>query len=348
MRASIVIVNYNDREAILLCLESVLGLLPSDCEVIVVDNASSDGSGPAIRAAFPQIPLVCATVNGGFGAGCNLGARKAAGTYLVFLNPDTTVAPNWLGSLLAPLEARQHTGLTTARILLANGLADGSQRINVCGINVHISGLCLMRGMGMPADALTKPEPVASASGAAFAVRKDLFDRLGGFDEEMFLYMEDVDLSCRARLAGWECEYVPSSVVYHDYSLKLRPGRIFQQERNRYLMLLKTLRWPTLLLMLPALALAEIVTIGFVTVHGLSLREKAAAWRWMIGHWPAVLEKRRAVQKGRAVSDRRMLKSTSGSLAYQTAGPIVSTFARLVFNSLFSIWRWLMLALVWW
>src|SRR5690348_14754527 len=127
MRASIVIVNYNHREAILRCLESVLGALPADCEIIVVDNASSDGSAPAIRAAFPQVPLICSAVNGGFGAGCNLGARKAAGTYLVFLNPDTTITPNWLDALLAPLQAHQHTGLTTARILLA----DGSERINV-------------------------------------------------------------------------------------------------------------------------------------------------------------------------------------------------------------------------
>ena len=344
MRASIVIVNYNHREAIFQCLHSVLGALPADCEVIVVDNASSDGSSDAIAAAFPRIPTICSTVNGGFGAGCNLGARKASGTYIVFLNPDTTITPNWLDALLTPLEARQRTGLTTARILLA----DGSERINVCGINVHISGLCLMRGMGKPADALTKPEPVASVSGAAFAVRRNLFERLGGFDEQMFLYMEDVDLSRRAQLAGWDCEYTPDSVVYHDYSLKLRPGRIFEQERNRYLMLLKTLRWPTLLLMLPALALAEVVTIGFVMVHGLSLREKAAAWRWIIGHWGAVLEKRRVVQKGRAVPDRRMLKSTSGSLAYQTAGPTVSTLAKFVFNPLFSICRWLVLTLVWW
>jgi GT2 family glycosyltransferase len=345
MSASVVLVNHNHKDAILHCLESVLGALPAECEVIVVDNASSDGSSSAIRAAFPLVSLIAATANGGFGAGCNLGARKALGTHLVFLNPDTTVTPHWLDSLLAPFEAHPRTGLTTARILLA----DGSQRINVCGIDVHISGLCLMRGMGRSGDALPQPELVASVSGAAFAVRREVFDSLGGFDEEMFLYMEDVDLSWRARLGGWDCEYAPASVVYHDYSLKLRPGRIFEQERNRYLMLLKTLRWPTLLLLLPIMALAELVTAGFVAVQGLSLREKVAAFRWVIAHWRAVLEKRRAVQKRRAVPDRELLRRTVGPLAfYQTASPVVSIAARLLFNPLFSIWRWLLLALVWW
>ena len=345
VRASVIIVNYNHKAAILRCLESVLASLPADCEVVVVDNASSDGSASAIRAAFPAVSLVTASTNGGFGAGCNLGARAAAGTFLVFLNPDTTVDPAWLAALLAPLESSPRTGLVTARILLA----DGTRRINVCSINVHLTGLALMRGMGAPAHAYPRAEEVASVSGAAFAIRREVFHTLGGFDEEMFLYMEDVDLSWRARLAGWTCAYAHASVVLHDYSLKLKPGRIFHQERNRYLMLLKCLRWPTLVLLLPALALAELVTWGFVLTRRLSPAEKISAYRWAITNGRAIRAKRQSVQQSRTVKDRELLQRTVGALAFeQVTSPTAAVASRLVFNPLFSVWRWLLLAVVWW
>ena len=350
VRASVIIVNYNHRAAILRCLQSVLETLPSDCEIVIVDNASSDGSVAAIEASFPQIVVVASGVNRGFGAGCNLGVRHALGHSLVFLNPDTTVEPGWLDALLAPFgfASAPRTGLTTARVLLPPR-ADEQRRINVCGIDIHISGISLMRGMGQPEDAFPQSGSVAAASGAAFAITRKLFEALGGFDEAMFLYMEDVDLSWRARLAGWECRYVPSSIVNHDYSLKLRPGRISDQERNRYLMLLKTLRCPTLALLLPALALAEVITWGFVLLNHAPWGEKLSAYRWILTHRKTIRELRRKTQLHRAVGDRAMLQTTVARLDFsQFPKGAAPRLAAVIFNPLFSLWRWVMLALVWW
>ena len=185
--------------------------------------------------AYPQVTWLRSPHNSGFGGGNNLAARRARGEYLAFLNPDTTVEPGWLEALIAALEADPQAGMATSKILLM----DDPSRINTCGNDVHISGLTLCRGMGAPANDYNQVEEVAAVSGAAFVIRRGLFEQLGGFDPAYFMYMEDTDLSWRARLAGWRILYVPASVVYHDYRLQFGPRKTFYQERNRYRLLLQ-------------------------------------------------------------------------------------------------------------
>jgi len=248
--ASVIIVNYNGDATLERCLRSLCAD-GGDYELIVVDNASTDGSADMVERDFAQVRLIRADANIGFGEGNNLGVRAATGQFLAFLNPDTVVEPGWLAALIAPLEADPLIGLTTARVLLL----DDPQRINTCGNEMHYTGLTLCRGMGAKRGALAEPADVDAVSGAAFAIRRDLYEALGGFDGSFFLYMEDADLSLRARLAGYRCRYVPAAVVYHAYTLRFGPRKTYYQERNRYLMLLKGMRWPTLLALLPALLL---------------------------------------------------------------------------------------------
>ena len=290
LRASVIIVNYNGKQKLLSCLDSVRRSILPDCELIVVDNASSDSSVSAIETHFPDVTLVRSKTNSGFGAGNNLGVRWSRGEYLIFLNPDTMVERGWLEALLAPFEVDDRAGLVTAKILLA----DRPDRINACGNTVHLTGLTLCRGMGQPREALDQPDEIDAVSGAAFAIRREVFDALGGFDEDTFLYMEDADLSWRARLAGWRCLYAPDSIVLHDYSLKMTPLKVFYEERNRYLMLLKNLRFPTLMLLLPAQLLAEVITWGFVLLNDrANLKNKLRAYRWVIVNWSVIMRKRK-------------------------------------------------------
>ena len=345
-RASVIIVDYNAGEALLGCLESVLATTDQGTEVVVVDNASTDGSAETARKSFPGVNLVRAGTNLGFGAGNNLGARRARGTYLVFLNPDTVVEPGWLDALLNPLETQPDTGLVTARILLA---ADPA-RINACGNTVHVTGLALCRGLGLPAGSFPEPSEVDAVSGAAFAIRRDLFETLGGFDEDMFLYVEDTDLSWRARLAGWRCLYAPGAVVLHEYSLRVTPLKIFYQERNRHLMLLKNLRWATFLALAPALSLAEVVTWGFVLLRDrANIGNKVRAYGWIAGNFPAIVRKRRAVQALRKSPDREILRHAGFALDFaQVSGGALGKTASAVFNPLFRVLRGLAMVLVWW
>jgi len=339
----IIIVNYNSGQDLLKCLES---LETTEAQIIVVDNASTDGTPDLVVRSFPQVRLLRSESNLGFGAGNNLGCEESEAKYLTFLNPDTTVEPGWLDALVSALEADPRAGLATSRILLE----DDPGTVNTCGHDHHLSGLTLCRGLGQPAGEFTTLEQISAVSGAATLIRRDLFTRLGGFDPDFFLYMEDTDLSLRARLAGCACIFAPASVIYHRYSLSFSSLKTFYQERNRYLMLLKIYRWPTLFFLSPALLLAELVTWGFSLFRDRAhLGNKLKAYRWIIRNWGLVMRKRRQTQALRAVSDRQLLIGTTHRLEYaQTGGGTLPRLASWIFDPLFYILRGFALAFIWW
>lgn len=345
MRASIVIVNHNGRTYLERSLPSVLSTLTPGDEVIVVDNGSTDGSADWVSEKFPAIRLIRSQVNGGFGYGCNLGAHHARGRYLVFLNPDTTVVPGWLDALLAPLSDLQ-VALVTPCILRM----DHPARINAAGNEVHPTGLAFCRGAGMPVTACMESAEVAAISGAAFGVRRDVWDVLGGMDESFFLYVEDTDLSWRAWLAGYRCLYVPNPGVYHDYALRFGEGKFFLQERNRYLLLLKSLRWRTLLLLVPSLLLAEVVTWGFLLMYDpRRWREKVQAYLWLLRHGREVRARRREVQTRRRARDRDLLARCTPYLAYEQTGRArAARWAHRLLDPLFGLLYRITLSLVRW
>ena len=345
VNASIIIVNYDGGEYILACLQSLVNVIDDGVEIIVVDNASADDSPNLIKRAFPDIRMICSETNLGFGGGSNLGVRYARGKYLAFLNPDTIVEPGWLESLVQALEAKPNAGLATSKILLM----DDPNRINTCGNNVHITGLTLCRGMGQSADTYPKLDEVSAISGAAFVVRRDLFDWLGGFDENFFLYMEDTDLSLRARLAGYKCIFVPESIVYHHYALRFGFNKTFYQERNRYYILLKHFHWRTLIATLPALLLTEVIAWGFSLLREPNrLNNKLNAYFSILSNLPDLYKRRKAVQGLRRVSDRKLLETHAWRLEItQTGSGLLTHAAEILFNPLFALCRYSLLILVW-
>ena len=346
LRASIVIVNYNAKEKLLRCLESVLSSAGADCEVILVDNASSDGTAELIETDFSEVTLIRSQTNLGFGAGNNLAAKRARGRYLIFLNPDTLVEQGWLEALIGLLEKNVQAGLVTSKILLA----DQPHRINACGNSVHFTGLTLCRGLGESREAYHHVEEVNAISGASFAARYQLVEALNGFDEDMFLYMEDTDLSWRARLLGWHCLYTPDSVVLHHYELRIGPLKVFYQERNRYLMLLKTLRWPTLLILVPSLLLTEVITWGFVMYNDReNLKNKLRAYNWVRCNWSEIMRKRRQTQAHRCVPDRELLRNTTFRVDFnQASNGFTGKLAQFLFDPLFLVLKAVVMTLVWW
>lgn len=315
--ATVIVVNYNGRAHVETCLRSLLADGRPNTEVVVVDNCSTDGSADLIAARFPQVRLLRNEDNHGFGHGCNLAASVASGEYLVFLNPDTEVRAGWIDALIEALETHPGAGLATSRILLA-GTPD---RLNAAGNELHFTGLSLCRGVGVEREAFDHLEEIGLISGAAFAIRRRLFEKLGGFDASFFLYVEDTDLSLRARLAGYTCLYVPRSEVLHDYELRFGPGKLFYLERNRYLLLLKAFRWRTLAAMLPSLALVEAVTWGYVmSSQRHRAAEKLRAYAWIVRHWRTVLAARRQTQARRAVSDATILRACTAELDFGQTG----------------------------
>jgi GT2 family glycosyltransferase len=300
---SVIILNYNGRNWLGPCLGSIAGQRSAPpFETLLVDNASTDDSLAFAAEHFPSVRVVRNDRNLGFAAGNNRGARAARGTWLAFLNNDTVAAPDWLASLHQSATDPSLGGryaLITSRIesLARPGTIDSA------GDAYVRAGGAFKRGHGATADEYSLSGEVFGACGAAFMIRRDIFDALGGFDERFFMVYEDVDLSYRARLAGHRCWYAAAAVVRHAGSGTLgvsSPAAIFHGQRNLEWTFFKNTPPGLLLRTLPAHVGYSLAGLAYYVAKGAggpALRGKIAA---LLGV-PAVLRQRRAVQRTRSV-----------------------------------------------
>ena len=307
---SVVVVNYNGADALPRCLEALVADTgEASTEVLVVDNASSDGSDAIAEAAAERhesIRLLRSPTNRGYAGAVNLALADARGTYVAVLNMDVVVAAGWLDPLIAFLESTPDTGAVCPLIVLESDPG----RINAAGQNVHVTGLGFNRWLEEPRGrAGSAPFRVSGLHGAAFLIRRDLFESIGGWNESGFLYHEDVELSWLLRLAGNQIYCVPASIVSHDYHLTMFPHKLFLLERNRWSMLLADTRLPTRLALSPLLALSELMMWGYCLLRGRSfLRAKLDSYRWICGNRGRIRERRRFVESLRRRSDLAVLR----------------------------------------
>lgn len=259
--ASIIIVTFNNKKYLRLCIESIeRQIFPH--EIIIVDNQSQDGTFDLIRTNFPDIDFIKNNSNKGYGAANNLGVLHAKGEFIVILNPDTIVDQNWLSELINPLQKNEKI-ITTPKILVYDGSS-----INTCGNINHFTGLSFINGFTKNPLEMDNLDKFIGISGACFALKRQDFLNLGGFDEAFFLYQEDTELSWRAHSQGYSIVYVPSSLIRHDYSLNLSPEKIYQLEKGRYMILRKYYTRKEILRFLPSLILTEILTTCYSCKYG--------------------------------------------------------------------------------
>jgi GT2 family glycosyltransferase len=292
---SIILVTFNNAKDIRTCLDSVRAQTYIPVEIIVFDNASTDGTVDSIRSLYSEVKLVESEVNIGFAAANNRAAALAEGDFLAFLNPDTTVEPDWLQPLIEALESDPTVGAVTPGIVFANA----PNTLNACGNEIHLSGIAYCREYGMPASR-GSPVEVGAISGAAFVMRRTLFERVGGFEGSFFLYYEDTDLSLRLRSVGFRCLAAPQSRVQHAYQPGFESDKVFYLERNRMLCLLSLLSWQASLIMLPSWLLAEVLSWGYCAARGRQgLAAKIRAWRDIANRWAWIQDRRRRYVDGR-------------------------------------------------
>jgi GT2 family glycosyltransferase len=245
---SVIIVNWNGRQHLPTCLDSLAGQTFRDFEAIVVDNGSTDGSLELVRERYPWVRLVTLPENTGFATGNNRGLAQARGTYLVTLNNDTRAEPDWLATLVGVADAHPQAGMVGCRICSF----DDPDIIDSIGVGICRDGMSRGRYRNRRWSELRLAEVEAALfpSACAALYRRAMLDEIGVFDDEFFAYVEDSDLGLRGRLAGWQAVIATRAVVRHKYSRTggvLSPLKVYLVERNHYWLAVKTFPLPWLL-----------------------------------------------------------------------------------------------------
>ncbi len=302
-RVSVVILNLNGRHHLRGCFDSLRALAyPADrMEVLLIDNASVDGSVQEMRANHGWVRLFVNERNVGFAAGCNQGARSARSPeVLVFLNNDMRVEPKWLRELVGPV-VRRECQATTSKMLSWDG-----KRINSAGGGMNFHGMGVQRGyMEEPSPRFDVPIKTLFACGGAMAIDARVFEDVGGFDDEFFAYYEDVDLGWRMWVMGHECHYVPTSVCYHHHSStsrRLRPEMLrLLQVRNPLLACFKNYDDEHLKTLLPAL-----LGLAVRRMWGVAGLEDDRSYRIEYAENPALGGMKLKLEKARSTLKRRL------------------------------------------
>lgn len=222
---SVIIVSWNVRDLLLRCINSVYAKTAGkDYEIIVVDNGSSDGTAEAVRSGFPQVRLIESRENPGFPKACNLGAANSRGRYLFFLNPDTELKEKALDNILAFMEENGEAAAAGAKLLWPDGSYQDSYRrffgvlysiLEVFEFHYYFPKNSVYLNSLYGPEVFKEPAEVEWVVGAAFAVRREIFEKAGGFDDKIFMYAEDADLCRRIADLGGKIWFLPAAEVVH-------------------------------------------------------------------------------------------------------------------------------------
>jgi N-acetylglucosaminyl-diphospho-decaprenol L-rhamnosyltransferase len=329
---TVLVVTWNGRHFLERCLDSLRRQSMADeaYEVLVVDNASTDGTAELLAADYPKVRLVTSPVNTGFAGGCRLGMAATRAPTVVLLNNDAVAEPDFLERIIEPL-SDPAVGATTARVLLMARFRparsgevpslrspDGDlveagpgddpatlvDVVNSTGNVVDARGYGRDRGW-LEIDGRDYGTDVFSFCGAAAALNACAVASVGGFDEDFFLYYEDVDLSWRLRLGGYRVAYVPNAVVRHHHSgssVEGSPLHRFYDHRNRLLTLTKN---APACLALQAVLREPLTTLSIARTeraHLTQTRLRARAWLSYLRLLPRMLRRRRQIGRMATVS----------------------------------------------
>jgi GT2 family glycosyltransferase len=288
---SIILVSHDSAADLPASLASAVAQRGVEVETIVVDTASRDGSADLARGMAPAARVMALDANVGFSAAMNAGIAASSGRYVLSLNPDCRLEPDFAAILAARLDARPVVGSASGRILRAEGpLLLPTERLDSTGIVFRASGRHFDRGSEETASGrYLEEEEVAGTTGAAGFYRREALESAkistGYFDSDFFLYREDADLAWRLQNLGWKCLYVPGAVAFHRrVNLPSRRREMtalanYHSVKNRFLLRINNQSPGQMLATLvPMLARDLVVLAACLTVERSSL--PAFGWLW--------------------------------------------------------------------
>ena len=304
MRASVIIPNWNGKHLLEDCLGSLSKQVFTDFEIILVDNGSEDGSGEWVKSNYPDTKVIEFQKNHGFAKAINEGVKQSSSEYVVFLNNDTSVDKKWLGELIKYGDSYPEVISVNSKIL------NYYNRKIIDGVGIEINEVGQAKSIGWKKEdkgQYEKEEYIFGATGGASLFRRKDFIKVGDFDENYFMYSEEVDFAFRAQFAGWKSIYCPKAVAFHKHkatSKKLPQHVEYWQFRNMTQTIIKD--FPTLILLKQwrwlKIILVHINTIFYQIRNGF-FWPPFLADLWILLNIPRLLTERLAIQGSRKVSD---------------------------------------------
>ena len=326
---SIIILNYNAGNLLTNCVDSIKKTNYDNYEIIIVDNDSNDSSHLECSKKFPEINLIENKENSGYCEGNNVGIRKAKGDYIIILNPDTLVDPNWIKELILAYK-KYGDGLYQPKFLTTTD----HRTLMSTGNMIHLFGFGFSRGKGEFDDGkFNEHQIIGYASGTCLFSKSKIFNKLNLFDPFLFAYHDDLDLCWRGALVNIPSHYAPKAIVYHPpegFSFKWNNFKFYLLERNRQYCILTHYSRSTFYKLLPSLLLVEIFIFIFYLKKGM-LSSKIKANFNIIKNWKHINQKYNEIQKFRNVSDKILVKSFNDEMYVPK---VISTeFYNNIFNN---------------
>jgi len=346
-KVAVIIVNYNG-EKYLPALFGSIFKYPSkvDFKLFFIDNSSQDDSVKFVQSCYPQAEVLKQEENLGFAAGNNVGLRLALEQgfdYAMLLNQDTRVTESYLDLLVKAMEQDESIAAVQPKLLMF----PRTDLINSLGNKIHYLGFGYTYGYLKPNDdSLVFSKEINYCSGAACLIRISALKISGLFQENFFMYHEDLDLGWRFKLMGYKNIIEPSAVVYHQYEFSRSIKKYYFMERNRFLVILQNYHFLTLLLILPALVIMELAVFLFSFKNGW-WREKLKIYGYFFyrKHWQMIFENRSKTQALRKLTDRKTVSDFSGLIEHQEVSNILlDKIANPIFNL---YWRIVKQIIIW-
>ena len=308
---SIIILNYNAGQILLDCFESVIKTNYDNFEIIIVDNASKDKSHRKCKEKFERVRIIENEKNLGYCEGNNVGIRKANGKFIVILNPDTIVEPNWLSELISAynkfgegLYQPKHLSLSEKTVYMSAG-----NMLNIFGF-----GYAREKGK-KDKNQFNKIEEIGYASGTCLFTSSSVLKKVGLFDPFIFLYHDDLDLGWRASQLGIKSYYIPKSIIYHaeSYSLRWNAEKFYWLERNRKYCLLTHNSKRTYSKIFPTLLLVDFFVWMFYLTKGF-LGSKIRAELDIIKNRKKIQKRYEELEAKKIISDNELIIKFPDSL----------------------------------
>ena len=326
---SIIILNYNAGKFLLECVESIYKSENKNFEVILVDNASNDKTFRECKEKFSDITLIENEKNLGYCEGNNIGIRRAKGEFVVVLNPDTIVKPDWLDALIHAYESNGE-GIYQPKILAST---DHNMLLS-SGQITQLFGFGYSRGKGKrDTNEFNKLEKISYASGTCLFTSKKILEKLNSFDSFLFAYHDDLDLCWRGALLGINSFYVPQSIIFHPiegYSFKWSKFKFYLMERNRQYCILTHFSKSTYFKMLPALILVDLAVSLFYMKKGMLIIKLKSSLN-ILKNTKKINEKYNQIQSQRKYSDKEILDFFQDEI--QVPKWVVSEMSNTLFNN---------------